>query len=785
MILSMNLRMFQPQSTFLCRAGLPFLAALAFTLAAARAQTSFHITHQYENVDAQSLIGLPMGDHKTIVDKSGNLEWSQWSLARKGLAVTFGFSQQLDGELGIRLLSGSPGAQATPLSVITQDLDQGHFPFVVTHLQGMGLTVTETAFPVQVGAAGMDVVLVQASNTADAPADLTLEVSGKLRNLPAHVHRSSLATNEGLLLAAVAPEVPPPDESSANGALLLIQHRRVPPHGATAFWIERPYEFPIARQSDMPTRTGAELLTSARQSWLDFWSRGVQIELPAREHELSDFYLSSVAYVLILTERDAKGELWTLDGPAEYREFWGRGEYFQGRAIDVAGYPRIAQDTVDHTFSLQRDDGEWDWPVTSGWPAWDNIGGDAGIVWDHYLYKRNRQWLAAAYPYLSRAAQWITLHREETELPADAPSADEPIRRPVPGTCREEPNPPLQPGEKPYWYGLLPWGYGDSGLPSGHPFPHNVWALYAIQVAAQAATELGKQDDAHRFASQAADYKRDLMTSMQRAIGLEKEDAPYLPAMPTYPDGGVSQSLIAVYPTGLLSPDHEWVTNLLHRMQRTELQGLPTDMAWMGRSGVWPGESMNVAETYLRRGDVAKTVELLLASLNHSYSTDVWKEEIKVDKTLPTACTTGNASKVPDGHGTGDMPEAWGNANLVLLVRDMLLRDDGSHLSLLSGIPAEWIQPGEHIGVSGAPTIFGGKVSFRLDDLSQNEMKLRLDPAVPIPAATIRFPLRADQRIASATVNGRSVAPASQDTITLSSVTQLVSIDVHLASGAQ
>lgn len=761
------------------------VAALLLVPHGAPAQSSLHITHQYENVDAQSLIGLPMGSQKTIVDKSGNLMWSEWSLARKGLAVTFGFSQQLDGELGIQLLAGSPGTAGTPLSVNTQDLDEGHFPFVVTHLHSDNLTVTETAFAVQTGTTGMDVVLVQAENTAETPADLALNLSGKLHNLPGHVRGCSLATNEGLLLATVEPKVPSSDESSTKSDLLLVQHRRLPAHGSVAFWIERPYDWSIARQSDLPSDTGADLLEAARNSWLAFWSRGMQIELPVRERELSDFYLSSVAYVLILTERDANGELWTLDGPAEYREFWGRGEYFQGRAIETAGYPHIAQETVEHTYSLQRYDGEWDWPVTSGWPAWDNIGGDAAAVWDHYLYSRNKTWLATAYPYLSRAAQWITLHREETELPSDAPSADNPIQRPVPGKCMDEPNPPLVAGEKSYWYGLLPWGYGDSGLPSGHPFPHNMWALYAIQVAEKAAAELGKSDDEHRFASEAADYRRDILNSMHRAIVLEKEDAPYLPAMPTYPQGGVSQSLIAVYPTGFLSADDEWVTNLLHRMQRTELQGLPTEMAWMGRSGVWPGESMNVAETYLRRGDVAKTVELLLASLNHSYSTNAWKEEIKVDKTLPTACTTGNASKIPDGYGTGDMPEAWGNANLVLLVRDMLLRDDGGQLHLLSGIPSDWIEPGEHIAVSSAPTTFGGNVSYQLDYVSQNEMKLHLDPAVPIPAATIHFPLRPGQSISAATTNGRTIRPASRDTVTISSVTQPVEIDVHLASDVQ
>jgi len=41
------------------------------------------IDHRFANVDAQSLIGLPLGSHKTTVEKNGSLKWSQWSLKRK------------------------------------------------------------------------------------------------------------------------------------------------------------------------------------------------------------------------------------------------------------------------------------------------------------------------------------------------------------------------------------------------------------------------------------------------------------------------------------------------------------------------------------------------------------------------------------------------------------------------------------------------------------------------------------------------------------------------------
>jgi hypothetical protein len=615
------------------------------------------------------------------------------------------------------------------------------------------------------------------SNRGAEPRTLELRLDGKLRNLPAFANGAQLATRDGRLLAVVEPFGGVEEQSTEAHGLTLVQQRQVPAHGSAVFWIKLPYELSVTEASTLRAADSQTLLAGARQAWETLWKQGTQIDLPLREKELSDFYQASVAYILLLTERDEKGELWTLDGPALYREFWGRGEYFQGRSIEFAGYLSIGQDTVKHTFGLQKDDGEWDGPVTSGWPAWDNIGGNAGSVWDYYLLTRDKEWLRSSYPHLAAAANWVNLHRQETMLPDDAPQATQPIHRQIPWSCAPETSPQLKPGEKPYWFGLLPWSYGDSGLPEGHPFPHNTWGLYAIHIAEQAARELGKQEDAERFASQYADYKQAYLTSMRRAIALEKEDAPYLPATPTNPGADVSQSLIAVYPTGLFAPDDPWVTNLLSRMRRDELEGLPTHMAWMGAGGVWPSESMNVAETYLRRGEIDKTVDLLIATLNHTYSTDAFKEEIKVDKTRPTACEHGMpvsdgipSGDVENGHGTGDMPEAWGPANLILLVRDMLFYEDRDSLHLLAGIPAGWIQPGEHIAISSAPTTLGGKLSFRLDYPQNGKMHLHLDSDVTVPEAIVRFPLAAGVSLRSVTVNGRLATIVGGNSVSLKNI---------------
>ncbi len=724
------------------------------------------IDHRYANTDAQSLIGLPMGSHKTIVDKMGNLKWSQWSLNRRPLDSPIGFSSQMDGELAIEAFVGTQ-----PLAMTGQELYQGRFPFVVSTLRGGGLTLEELAFAVDPdakpgelpgknsGARGMDVVRLTLRNEGDAAAEATLRLSGRERNLPGHVVGQALITRGGEDVALVR-DSGGSVLSQEDDGLALVLRTSVPAHGETTLWVELPYEWPAARNAALSHANGDALLRMAVAEWTGLWARATQIEFPQRE--LSDFYDSSLAYLLILTEYDAHGDLWTLDGPAVYRQYWGRGEYFQARALEVGGFLEPARESVEHALHIMNDDGEWDGPPVSGWPAWDNAGGNAGAVWEYYQFSRNKPWLAAAYPSLLRTSRWIAEHREETtvEGSGDVPPGAQPINRMISSRCRPEPNPPLKPGEKPYWFGLLPWSYGDSGLPEGHSFAHNFMAAYAEQVTAEAARLLGHADDAARLDREFADYTAAIRESVKRAVTLEREGPPYLPAMPTYPEAAYSQTFLAVYPTGLYAPGDPLVSGLTARMERGEKQGLPTNVAWAGAAGVWAGESMNIAETYLLRGERQKAVAMLEAALNHSYTTKVWKEEILVDVTQPRACDTPH-SKRADMEGTGDMPEAWANANLVLLLRDMLVNERAGTLHLLAGLPASWVPEGKTLALTNAPVSTGGEVSLRVEQVNARRWRITMDPRGVTRICILHLPMNPDA-VSAIRIDGKPVKIAAE-----------------------
>ena len=170
----------------------------------------------------------------------------------------------------------------------------------------------------------------------------------------------------------------------------------------------------------------------------------------------------------------------------------------------------------------------------------------------------------------------------------------------------------------------------------------------------------------------------------------------------------------------LYSANDPLVSGLLTRMESEESQGLPTNVAWAGPAGIWPGESMNMSETYLLRDDVKKNAAMLMAALNHSYTTNVFKEEILTDVTKERACDTPHSNR-QNMQGTGDMPEAWGNANAVDLLRDMLVQertdapatvDSKTTLHLLAGLPAEWIAQGRRSGECRANSDYAGDGGF-------------------------------------------------------------------------
>jgi hypothetical protein len=130
----------------------------------------------------------------------------------------------------------------------------------------------------------------------------------------------------------------------------------------------------------------------------------------------------------------------------------------------------------------------------------------------------------------------------------------------------------------------------------------------------------------------------------------------------------------------------------------------------------WPYATLSLAHAYLWNGDADKSFKMLRWTLDNQTAPGVyaWSEVVNPKNMR---------------FGGGDMPHGWGAAEYILLLRDMLVRDDGVNITLLSGVPKEWLCGGKVIKVDGAP-VRGGKIGFEvLGSLDKGRVELHILPS--------------------------------------------------------
>lgn len=274
------------------------------------------------------------------------------------------------------------------------------------------------------------------------------------------------------------------------------------------------------------------------------------------------------------------------------------------------------------------------------------------------------------------------------------------------------------PAEHPL-HGLLPDAFGDGGLAGCRPeYTTVAWTLIGLRHAAHGARLLGEADDAERFGAAYEALRRDFerVAAAQRQA-LPDGDGHYLPMCP--PESGSHQFVVgaapqevprwraiqpetatwalchAIWPGEVLAPEHRLVRDLLELFERRDdEQGIPATTGWLPYRSVWSYAASFAAHVWLYAGRPDKAVDYLYAFANHAFPTRVWREE----QSLHAAANR---------HVCGDMPHNWASAELIRLVRHLLVFERGDGIELLAGVPEEWLRPGCAIRVERTPTRFG------------------------------------------------------------------------------
>ncbi len=257
-------------------------------------------------------------------------------------------------------------------------------------------------------------------------------------------------------------------------------------------------------------------------------------------------------------------------------------------------------------------------------------------------------------------------------------------------------------------YGLLPPGFGDSGIGGIRPeLTNSLWTWIALKKLDEAAQRffLPKRQDIRdfltaftlRIPAAAREEMRQHPNGFSYLPMLMKDDSLWSAREESkrpLPQAAQIYLSQALYPGLILPVDNGIVKGHLDLMKAVTQEDIPAGTGWLGRESVWPYNAAITAQTYLWAGlrDLAR--KTFIGFLNHASPLLAWREEQSLRSSKPERFV-------------GDMPHNWASAECIRFLRHMLIYEDGDSLHLLAGIGAADLARKEPISITYSPTRWG------------------------------------------------------------------------------
>lgn len=423
--------------------------------------------------------------------------------------------------------------------------------------------------------------------------------------------------------------------------------------------IKLDFKFPY-----MPVDTISEYSKQIRQAEFnvylarteDFWektlSRGMFIELP--EKKVTDTFKASLINSLIARDKIDSFFVQKVN-EFQYDNFWLRDAAFFSKMYDITGYSEESRQVLDFFPRWQQEDGNF---VSQG-GQYDGFGQTLWAYGQHVRMTGDRSFALEVFPSVLKAIDWLETARHTDSLNL------------IPVTTP-----------------------GDNENITGHVTGHNFWALIGLKNAIYLAEILGKSEKALELRAIYNDYFKTFMTVLTK---ITAQTNGYIPPGLEGKGGNDWGNLLSVYPDQILDPMHKWVTKTLAIARSKYQEGIMTygDGRWLHHY-----LTLRNTETALVRDEQETVIRDLYAVLLHTSATHAgfefsilpWKDR---------------------DFGMNLSPHGWFAAEYRILLRNMMVREQGDTLHLLSAISPQWVQRNEKITVSNAPTEFG-PVDFTL-----------------------------------------------------------------------
>jgi hypothetical protein len=457
------------------------------------------------------------------------------------------------------------------------------------------------------------------------------------------------------------------------------------------------FRAPAARVEPTPDHLDALIAGSferERARVADAWRTALsRTTFDVSEARFGNAFRASQAYLLLNRRGPAP-----RSGPLAHDAFWVRDAAYVGQALERIGYAAENQATLDALAGMQREDGSFPAISDAGGPRpvdeWDAQGEAIVALVAHYRFGHDKAWLARVYPGVARAARFQDALRGRT-------LSDEPETRSLmPANASAE----------------------DLGPAVWHHFWDDLWAVTGYREAAFAARELGNTPDQVDFEARADDLQATLLYSIslvQARTGVS--------FVPNGPEDVATSAMArgttpALWPVRSLQGSH--VQDLLSTSFRAYFQTWlePQNGGYRHVEGtLWPYGGLGIAHAMLRLGWLQPTWQVLDWTLGH--------------QTLPGTYAWGEGINATSGGlELGDMPHSWAAAELISLLRDLVIAEDDGWLQVNPGLPDSWLEPGKHVVLRDAPTEYG-PVSVSLIRAAQPagaDLNVQIDGAPPL-----------------------------------------------------
>ncbi len=485
-------------------------------------------------------------------------------------------------------------------------------------------------------------------------------------------------------------------------------------------WIVRPYE---AYQEDLAAwrqRSWPGEFAAAVKEWSDLLGRAARIDLP--DAGVRDAYCAGLSDLFIMREPQAGGYMGGIPGTEGYRSLGAFEGALAATALDQAGFHAEAADGLRVHIDMQEPDGNWADPRAWGHHMWGLSGMKAWTSMEHYRLTGDRAYLEALYPHMRASSRWQELQRRKTRVLVNGARTPE--------------------------YGLMPRGMGDGGLMHGDDYfgvfyPHNILSVFADKLSLEAATELGRNEDVAELRRIYETGLADLRASLD-AGAIEENGFRWIPGSPRDTAGSRWGGLYALFPAGLLPPDHPLITGTIRKLEQSiSAGGQPINTGWM-RDGAWVAITLdNLAEALLLRGEADRAAAYLYSTLNHGTPLYSWCEE--------------RGQEAGTKKTSGDRQHLWTPLAVARYVRDVLVFEQDDTLHLAAGTARSWLEQGKSVGIAGAPTHFGNVTYRIISDIEKGVARAEVTPPTRKAPKAIVLHLRHPDRatLKSVKVNGK------------------------------